>query len=124
MLSCGRGRAGSRRYNHRRHEGWWGASPRVPVSSDSCLRRSNGVGEHAGMEVDVILAGATMTNHSLPMADHFRRVSDTILIGAMEAPGQDGPGSFYLTKLAAPAPQRTSTAALTHPTKSTTPEQN
>jgi hypothetical protein len=30
------------------------------------------------MEVDVVLAGATMTYHSLPMADHFRRVSDTI----------------------------------------------
>jgi hypothetical protein len=53
------------------------------------------------MEVDAFLAGATMTYSSVPMADHFRRVSDTILIGAMEAPGQERPGYFYLTKLAA-----------------------
>lgn len=68
-----------------------------------------------------------MTYHSLPMADHFRRVPDTILIGligAMEASGQDRPGYFYLNKLAAPAPQRYSTAALTHTTKSARPEQN
>jgi hypothetical protein len=38
----------------------------------------------------------------------------------MEAPGQERPGYFYLAELAAPAPQRTVTAALTHPTKSTT----
>jgi hypothetical protein len=56
------------------------------------------------MEVDVVLAGATMTYHSLPITDHFRRVSDTILIGALKAPGQDRPGYFYLAKLAAPAP--------------------
>jgi hypothetical protein len=51
-------------------------------------------------------------------------LSDTILIGAMEAPDQEGPGYFCLTILAAPAPQRTATAALTHTTKSTTPEQH
>jgi hypothetical protein len=89
------------------------ACPSAPIR---CLRRSNGVGEHAGMEVDVVLAGATMTYHSLPITDHFRRVSDTILIGALEAPGQERPGYFYLTKLAAPAPQRTAPAALTHTT--------
>jgi hypothetical protein len=61
MLSCGRDRAGSRRYNTVGTTEWWGASPRQPVSSDSCLRRSNGVGEHAGMEVDVVLAGKAAT---------------------------------------------------------------
>jgi hypothetical protein len=75
------------------------------------------------MEVDVVVVGATMTYHSLPMADHCRRVSDTMLIGAMEAK-PDRPGYFYLTKLAAPAPQRPATAALTHTTRSTTPEQH
>jgi Zn-dependent alcohol dehydrogenase len=49
---------------------------------------------------------ATMVYHALPMADHFRRVSNTVLIGAMEAPGQKRPGYFYLTKLDAPARPR------------------
>jgi hypothetical protein len=46
-----------------------------------------------------------------------------MLIGAMEAK-PDRPGYFYLTKLAAPAPQRPATAALTHTTRSTKPEQH
>ncbi|WP_082981640.1 alcohol dehydrogenase catalytic domain-containing protein [Mycolicibacterium mucogenicum] len=44
-------------------------------------------------------ATATMTYHDLPMADHFRKISDTILIGAMEAPGQSRAGYFYLTRM-------------------------
>jgi hypothetical protein len=48
-------------------------------------------------------ASATLVYHDLPVADHFRRVSDTILIGAMEAPGEKRPGYFYLTKLDEPA---------------------
>jgi hypothetical protein len=45
-------------------------------------------------------ATATMIYDDMPVADHFRRVSDTILIGAMEAKGQERPGYFYLTRLA------------------------
>ncbi len=42
---------------------------------------------------------ATMAYRSLPMADHLRKISDDILIGAMEAAGQKRPGYFYLTRL-------------------------
>ncbi|MEZ0366516.1 alcohol dehydrogenase catalytic domain-containing protein [Mycobacterium sp. pUA109] len=70
-------------------------------------------------------ATATMVYQDLPMADHFRRISDTILIGAMETPGQKRPGYFYLTKLTAPqrprdlafvasTPPRAATAAVLH----------
>jgi Zn-dependent alcohol dehydrogenase len=70
-------------------------------------------------------ATATMVYHELPMADHFRRISNTVLIGAMEAPGQKRPGYFYLTKLDVPArprdvqfvassPPRSATAAVLH----------
>jgi Zn-dependent alcohol dehydrogenase len=70
-------------------------------------------------------ATATMVYQALPMADHFRRVSDTVLIGAMETPGQKRPGYFYLTKFDDPArprhlefvastPPRTATAAVLH----------
>jgi hypothetical protein len=66
-----------------------------------------------------------MVYDNLPMADHFRKASDTILIGAMEANVQKRPGYFYLTRLATPArpydpkfvasePPRTATAALLH----------
>jgi hypothetical protein len=41
------------------------------------------------MEVDVVLAGATMTYHSLPMARSFRRVSDTILIARWKPPARN-----------------------------------
>lgn len=44
-------------------------------------------------------ATATMVYHGLPMADHFRKLSDTVLIGAMEAQGQKRPGYFYLNRL-------------------------
>ena len=68
-------------------------------------------------------ATATMVYDDLPMADHFRRVSADVLIGAMEAEGQKRPGYFYLTRLAtteppydpkfvASQPPRTATAAL------------
>jgi Zn-dependent alcohol dehydrogenase len=68
-------------------------------------------------------ATATMVYDNLPMADHFRRVSDAILIGAMEAKGQKRPGYFYLTRLASAErpydpefvpsqPPRTATAAV------------
>jgi Zn-dependent alcohol dehydrogenase len=75
-------------------------------------------------------ATATMAYHDLPMADHFRRISDTILIGAMEAKGQKRPGYFYLTRLAtaerpydpkfvASDPPRRATAAVLHAVGST-----
>jgi Zn-dependent alcohol dehydrogenase len=70
-------------------------------------------------------ATAEMVYDDLPMADHFRRVSDTILIGAMEAKGQKRPGYFYLTRLASTErpydpqfvsslPPLTATAAVLH----------
>ena len=64
-----------------------------------------------------------MTYHSLPRS-LFQRVSEPSSLARWKPPGQDRPGYFYLTKLAAPAPQRTATAALTHTTKSTTPKQH
>jgi Zn-dependent alcohol dehydrogenase len=61
-------------------------------------------------------ATATMVYHDQPMADHFRRVSDAALIGAMETPGQKRPGYFYLTKLVAAArPENVRFAASTPP---------
>ena len=42
---------------------------------------------------------ATMSYENLPICDHFRRVSDTIVMGAMEVQGATETGYFYLTRL-------------------------
>jgi Zn-dependent alcohol dehydrogenase len=42
---------------------------------------------------------ATMLYDEQPMTDHLRRISDAVVIGAMETPGSDRPGYFYMTKL-------------------------
>lgn len=42
---------------------------------------------------------ATMVYDSQPMRDHFRRIDDKTVLGAMEKDGAKGPGFFYLTRL-------------------------
>lgn len=44
---------------------------------------------------------ATMIYDEQPMADHFRRIDDDTVIGAMEAEGRGRPGYFYLTRTVA-----------------------
>jgi Zn-dependent alcohol dehydrogenase len=42
---------------------------------------------------------ATMFYERIPAADHFRRVSDHVVIGAMVTQGAKRPGFFYMTRL-------------------------
>ena len=40
-----------------------------------------------------------MVYDQMPVADHFRRISDSIVIGAMQTRGSDEVGYFYLARL-------------------------
>jgi hypothetical protein len=42
---------------------------------------------------------ATMVYDSQPIFDHFRRISDRIVMGAMDRKGEKAPGYFYLVRL-------------------------
>ncbi|MDT5126569.1 MAG: hypothetical protein QOH54_2213 [Mycobacterium sp.] len=42
---------------------------------------------------------ATMVYDAQPMRDHFRRIDDKTVLGAMEKDGTNEPGLFYLTRL-------------------------
>lgn len=42
---------------------------------------------------------ATMVYDTQPMRDHFRRIDDKTLLGAMEKDGAKAPGFFYLTRM-------------------------
>jgi hypothetical protein len=40
-----------------------------------------------------------MVYDSQPIFDHFRRISDRIVMGAMDRKGEKAPGYFYLVRL-------------------------
>ena len=42
---------------------------------------------------------ATMVYDSQPIFDHFRKISDRIVMGAMDRKGEQAPGYFYLVRL-------------------------
>lgn len=44
-------------------------------------------------------ATATMVYETQPIRDHFRRIDDETVLGAMEKEGAKGAGYFYLTRL-------------------------
>jgi hypothetical protein len=48
---------------------------------------------------DAVTSAATMVYDAQPMRDHFRRIDDKTVLGAMEKYGAKGPGFFYLTLL-------------------------
>src|SRR3981189_2167342 len=68
---------------------------------DAGERTASTVAGTAHLEIFVYRGAetATMVYESQPMRDHFRRIDDKTVLGAMEKDGAKGPGFFYLTRL-------------------------
>jgi hypothetical protein len=68
---------------------------------DAGERTANPVAGTAHLEMLVHRGAetATMVYEAQPMRDHFRRIDDKTVLGAMEKDGAKGPGFFYLTRL-------------------------
>lgn len=86
---------------------WAGKTFRAPDDVDPIVcfaddgsRAANDVAGSAHLELNDYRGTktATMVYDTQPMRDHFRRIDDATVIGAMEREGAEEPGFFYLTR--------------------------
>ena len=88
--------------------GWAGKAFRAPDDVDPIVcfaengdRVANAAAGTAHLELCVDRGSQTvsMVYDSRPMRDHFRRISDRIVVGVMEEEGGRGPLYFYLARI-------------------------